>query len=236
MRNSLDISVLILTSRTQVDQLTCTINGFSSTDSQHTHLRTITLFCTPLDTPLLTAALRWPKRVSRQYMYRRLTRILQSIAVGFLAVPTGPAAQSGTTNLVLRVQPAELLTPRLVHLNFYVSRNEVESRTSQSERIVAIARTEPGRQVRVFGSLRPRPGDKLPPGLRWDGTMESAAAGAQHAACSSGDLNSGRPFPLISGWQQSGAATCSVTFTLTHARELDPGNYPITVELALVIE
>ncbi len=169
-------------------------------------------------------------------MYRRLTRILQSIAVGFLAVPAGPAAQSGTTTLVLRVDPAESLTPRLLHLNFYVSRNSAESRTSQSERVIAAARTQAGQQVRVLGLLRPRPGDRVPSGLRWDGALESAAAGAQRAVCTGGDLSSGRPFPLISGWQQSGAATCSVTFSLTRAGDLEPGNYPITVELALVVE
>ena len=67
----------------------------------------------------------------------------------------------------------------------------------------------------------------------WAGSTARATAGGQAATCSNGTFQPGTTQDLVLGWQRSGILTCAVSFALAAPRNLSPGLYSGTVNLAL---
>jgi hypothetical protein len=136
----------------------------------------------------------------------------------------------------LPVGPEARLDPRQITLNFRVSANGDTDVTSQVTNVLAWVRTLPVQQIRVtaqFVSFH-GPGGPMPAvAVRWAGSKVRATAGGHVATCSSGTFEPGAIQDLVLGWQRSGILACAVKFELTAPRNLSPGPYSGTVNLAL---
>jgi hypothetical protein len=155
-----------------------------------------------------------------------------------LACVTGPAGaqRSGTTALVLQVNPEARLDPQQVAVNFRVSADGSSEVTSQTTSVAAWVRALPGQQIRVTARLLSLNGPDGPApvtAVRWAGSRTRATAGGQAATCSSGTFEAGASHDLVLGWQRSGILTCAVNFELAAPRNLPPGLYSGIVDLAL---
>ncbi len=155
-----------------------------------------------------------------------------------LACVIGPAGaqRSGTTGLVLQVNPEARLDPQQVAVNFRVSADGSSDVTSQTTSVAAWVRASPGRQIRVTARLVSLNGPEGPApvtAVRWAGSRARATAGGQSATCSSGTFEPGATHDLVLGWQRSGVLTCAVNFELAAPRNLPSGLYSGIVDLAL---
>ena len=148
----------------------------------------------------------------------------------------GGAQHSGTTTLVLRVNQEARLDPPQVALNFRVSADGASDVTSQTAIVAALVRALPGQQIRVTAqlvSLNGPDGQVPVTQVGWAGSATRAIAGGQAATCSSGTFQPGATQDLVLGWQRSGILTCAVNFALAAPRNLSPGLYSGTVNLAV---
>lgn len=148
----------------------------------------------------------------------------------------GGAQRSGTTALVLHVNPEASLNPQQVAINFRVSADGASDVTSQTTSVAAAVRALPGQQIRITAQLVSLDGPDGPVPVTqvgWAGSTTRATAGGQAATCSSGTFQAGVPQDLVLGWQRSGVLTCAVNFTLAAPRSLSPGLYSGTMNLAL---
>jgi len=151
-------------------------------------------------------------------------------------VRPGGAQRSGTTTLVLQVNQEARLDPQQVALAFRVSADGASDVTSQATSVAASVRALPGQQIRVtvqLGSLNGPDGPVPVTQLGWAGSTTRATAGGQAATCSSGTFQPGATQDLVLGWQRSGILTCAVNFALAAPRNLSPGLYSGTVNLAV---
>jgi hypothetical protein len=151
-------------------------------------------------------------------------------------VSLGGAQRTGMTTLVLRVSQEARLDPQQVALNFRVSADGTSDVTSQTTSVGAWVRALPGQQIRVTAQLVGLNGPDGPVPVTqvgWAGSPARATAGAQAATCSSGTFQPGATQDLVLGWQRSGILTCTVNFALAEPRNLPPGLYSGTVNLAL---
>ena len=162
------------------------------------------------------------------------TAVAAILLLAFVVVLGG--VQSGTTRLAVQVNPEARLDPRQITLNFRVSANGDTDVTSQVTNVLAWVRTLPVQQIRVtaqFVSFQ-GPGGPMPAvAVRWAGSKVRATAGGNVATCSSGTFEPGAIQDLVLGWQRSGILACAVKFELTAPRNLSPGPYSGTVNLAL---
>lgn len=146
------------------------------------------------------------------------------------------AQRSGTTALVVHVNQEARLDPPQVALNFRVSADGASDVTSQTATVAAAVRALPGQQIRVTAQLVTLTGPDGPVPVTqvgWVGSTTRATAGGQAATCSSGTFQPGATQDLVLGWQRSGVLTCAVDFALAAPRNLPPGLYSGTVNLAL---
>ncbi len=160
----------------------------------------------------------------------------QVAALLLACVATGGAQRSGTTTLVLQVNPEALLDPQQLTLNFRVSADGASDVTSQTTSVAAWVRALPGQRIRVTARLASLNGPEGPvpvEAVRWSGSATRATSGARAAACSSGTFQAGATHDLVLGWQRSGILTCAVRFELAAPRTLPPGLYSGAVALAL---
>jgi hypothetical protein len=151
-------------------------------------------------------------------------------------ISLGGAQRTGTTTLVLRVNPEARLDPQQVTLNFRVSADGASDVTSQTTSVAAWVRALPGQQIRVTAQLVSLNGPNGPVPITqvgWAGSSTRATAGAQAATCSSGTFQPGVTEDLVLGWQRSGILNCAVSFALAAPRDLPPGLYSGIVNLAL---
>jgi hypothetical protein len=160
------------------------------------------------------------------------------VAVLLLAclVRPGGAQRSGTTALVVQVNQEARLDPQQVALNFRVSADGASDVTSQATSVAASVRALPGQQIRVTAQLVSLNGPDGPVPVTqvgWAGSATRATAGGHPATCSSGTFQPGASQDLVLGWQRSGILTCAVNFGLAAPRNLSPGLYSGTVNLAL---
>jgi hypothetical protein len=154
------------------------------------------------------------------------------------SVVTGGAEHSGTTALVLQVRPEARLDPQQIDVHFRVSADGLSDVSSQTANVTAWVRSLPGRPIRVSARLAAwnGPDGPAPAGaLRWTGVSIHATAGAQAANCSSGIFQEGASHDLVLGWQQSGILTCAMKLELAAPRDLPPGLYSGSVNLALSV-
>jgi hypothetical protein len=154
-----------------------------------------------------------------------------------VCIITSNAQRSGTTTLVLQVNPEARLDPQQITLNFRVSGDGASDVTSQTTNVTAWVRALPGQQIRVTARLASLAGPDGPvpiTALRWSGSTTRAIAGGRAATCSSGTFQTGAVHDLVLGWQQSGIMSCAVNFGLLAPRNLPPGLYSGTVQLALI--
>jgi hypothetical protein len=161
-----------------------------------------------------------------------------AVAVLVLAyfVSVGRAQRSGTTALALQVNQEAHLDPQQVALNFRVSADGASDVTSQTTSVGAWVRALPGQQIRVTAQLVSLNGPDGPVPVTqvgWAGSTTRGTAGGQAATCSSGTFQPGVTQDLVLGWQRSGILTCAVNFALAAPRNLSPGLYSGTVNLAL---
>ncbi|MGO9255351.1 MAG: hypothetical protein ACLQU1_03480 [Bryobacteraceae bacterium] len=161
-----------------------------------------------------------------------------AVAVLLLACVISPAGAqlSGTTSLVLQVNPEARLDPQQVAVNFRVSAGGASDVTRQTTSVAAWVRALPGQQIRVTArlvSLNGPDGAASVMAVRWAGSTTRATAGGQAATCSSGTFEPGATHDLVLGWQRSGILTCAVNFELAAAQNLPPGLYSGIVDLAL---
>src|SRR5208283_2524346 len=151
-------------------------------------------------------------------------------------IGTGAAQTSGTTSLVMQVNPEARLDPQQIAVNFRVSADGASGVTSQTTGVTAWVRALPGQQIRVTANLSSLSG---PNGLvpvtqvTWAGSTAGATGGGQAATCSSGTFATGATEDLVLGWQRPGTLTCAVSFALAAPGNLAPGVYSGTVNLAL---
>ena len=160
------------------------------------------------------------------------------VAVLLLACLVSPASaqRSGTTTLVLRVNQEARLDPPQVALNFRVSADGASDVTSQTTSVAAMVRALPGQDIRVTARLVTLNGPDGPvpvSAVGWAGSTTRATGGGQAASCSSGTFQPGATQDLVLGWQRSGILACAVNFALAAPRNLSPGLYSGTVNLAL---
>ena len=97
-------------------------------------------------------------------------------------------------------------------------------------------RALPAQQIRVTARLVSLNGPDGPvpvTAVGWAGSATRATAGGQAATCSTGTFQPGATQDLVAGWQRSGILTCAVNFELVAPRNLSPGLYTGTVNLAL---
>jgi hypothetical protein len=163
------------------------------------------------------------------------TAAVAALLLACLVRPSG-AQRSGTTTLVLQVNQEARLDPRQVALNFRVSGDGASDVTSQTISVAAWVRALPGQQIRVTAQLVSLTGPDGPVPVTqvgWAGSTTRATAGGQAATCSSGTFQPGATQDLVLGWQRSGILTCAVDFALAAPRNLSPGLYLGTVNLAL---
>jgi hypothetical protein len=161
-----------------------------------------------------------------------------ALAVLMLAclVSPGGAQHSGTTALVVQVNPEARLDPQQVALNFRVSADGASDATTQTTSVAASVRALPGQRIRVTARLVSLDGPDGPVPVTqvgWAGSTTRATAGGQAATCSSGTFQPGVTHDLVLGWQRSGILACAVNFVLAAPRNLSPGLYSGTVNLAL---
>ena len=154
----------------------------------------------------------------------------------FGAINNAAAQGSGTTALVLRINPESRLDPQQITLDFQITSDRTLGMTSKRALIAAAVRPLPGQQIHVtarFASLTGPDGPIPASILRWDGVAVNATGGGQYATCSSGVFSSGAAQDLVMGWNQPGTVTCSVNFQLADERNLRPGAYSGVVTLAV---
>jgi hypothetical protein len=163
------------------------------------------------------------------------TAVVAALLLACLVSPAS-AQHSGTTMLVLRVNQEARLDPPQVTLNFRVSPDGASDVTSQSTSVAALVRALPGQEIRVTVRLLSLNGPDGPvpvSAVGWAGSTTRAMAGGQAATCSSGTFQPGATQDLVLGWQRSGILACAVSFALAAPRNLPPGLYSGTVNLAL---
>jgi hypothetical protein len=163
------------------------------------------------------------------------TAVVAALLLVCLVRPGG-AQRSGTTTLLLRVNQEVRLDPPQVALNFRVSANGASDFTSQTTSVAALVRALPGQQIRVTAQLVSLNGPDGPVPVTqvgWAGSTTRATGGGQAATCSSGTFQPGATQDLVLGWQRSGILACTVNFSLAAPRDLSPGLYSGTVNLAL---
>ncbi len=138
------------------------------------------------------------------------------------------AQNTGTTTLLLRVNPEARLDPPQLPLAFHISPDGSSDVTTASAVVTALVRTAPGQPIRLTGRLA-----NLNAQVRWTGSLLTASGGGKDALCSPGTLAPGAAQDLITGWQRSGTATFSLHFELVNARLLAPGDYSAVVQLGM---
>jgi len=167
----------------------------------------------------------------------RATRAVIGPAL-LLLVPVVLAAQqrSGTTALAIHVVPEARLTPSQVMLQFHVAADGSASVVTETALIEAWMRPLPHQQIRLAAQLTNFSGPSGPAArdaVSWSGTVASAAGGGQIALCTGGSFQAASILDLASGWESAGKLACSVSFSLTGASNLSPGDYTGTVALTL---
>ena len=146
------------------------------------------------------------------------------------------AQRTGTTTLAVQVNQEARLDPPQVALNFRVSADGASDVAIQTASVAAWVRALPAQQIRVTARLVSLNGPDGPvpvTAVGWAGSATRATAGGQAATCSTGTFQPGATQDLVAGWQRSGILTCAVNFELVAPRNLSPGLYTGTVNLAL---
>ena len=167
-----------------------------------------------------------------------MPKVLLGAGIFLLVCPAfeGIAQHSGTTRLVLQVQPEARIDPQQVPLNFRVSADGASDVTAASAIIVARVRNLPGQPIRVTAQLVSLEGPSGPVPLtavRWTGSPGIATGGGRQAICSRGTFSPGAPRDFVQNWQTPGTLTCSMHFELMDPRTLPAGLYSGVVKLAL---
>jgi hypothetical protein len=163
--------------------------------------------------------------------------VVQSVLLsGAIATLTAQNA-----SLVIQVKPEAHLNPTAIPLTFTVA-NPGEVVVSQPVAVTAWVRALPGQQILLTAQLGTLagPNGAAPASslawvgaLAWVGSMGRATGGGTTAACTSGDFSGGSVQSLISGWNQSGIATCNVSFSLSTDSTWTPGTYTSQANLTL---
>jgi len=158
-----------------------------------------------------------------------------SQALLLLACLVSNAQRTGSTSLLLQINPEARIDPQQVALNFRVSADGASDVTTQAANVTAWVRALRGQQIRVTAQLASPNGPNGPvsAAVRWSGSTTRATAGARAATCSSGTLQSSAAGDLVLGWQESGILTCAINFDLVSPRSLPPGLYSGTVQLTV---
>ena len=162
-------------------------------------------------------------------MITKLSAILLLLAAG------AAIASAQNTGLVIQVNPEAHLNISSVPLVFTVS-NPGETVVSQPVTITAWVRNLPGETIQLtaqVGTLDGPAGSKPVSAVSWSGSLARATGGASVASCTLGSFAAGSVQSLISGWTQSGIASCTVTFRLETDASWTPGTYASNAGLKL---
>jgi len=157
---------------------------------------------------------------------------LVSAAAGF-AVAAG--AQQTGSGLVVHIEPEAHLSPLSATLSFTVA-NPGGIVASDPVAVNAWVRALPGQQILVTALASDIVGPFGRIGrsaLAWTGIMQTTTGGAATATCTSGSFEQDRLRQLISNWNQSGIARCTVVFSLTTQPSWPAGAYSGRVDFAL---
>jgi hypothetical protein len=163
----------------------------------------------------------------------------QALMVSLLAL-TGSMVSSAAQNtgLMIQVNPEAHLDVTSVPFTFTVT-NPGEVAVSQPVTVTAWVRNLPGQQIQLIAeavTLAGANGNQAVSAIGWTGSMARATGGAAVAHCAGGDFANGSSQSLISGWNQSGIAACTLTFTLKTDASWAPGTYTGQVSLKLLVQ
>ena len=152
----------------------------------------------------------------------------------FACMAFGLWAQS--TSLVIRIQPESHLSPSSIPLSFTVVRPG-ETIVSEPVEVTGWVRSLPGQsiQLTVQTALTGPAGTVSGSRLSWTATQGRATGGGLTSTCTRGSFTGGAIQSLISGWSESGIATCNVSFALTTASDWPTGTYSGRAILALTM-
>lgn len=155
------------------------------------------------------------------------------VALFVLVVSPASSQRTGGSTLMLQVQPEEHVSPSQVPFSIEV-KADGSVVASVPVDITAWVRALPNRQIQLSaraGTLTGPVGAVSVSAIKWSGSMGRTTGGGEAAVCTSGSLGDGDGL-LVSGWKQSGALTCQVSFSLV-PDGLAAGIYTGQVELSL---
>lgn len=145
-----------------------------------------------------------------------------------------PLASAQSTGLVIKVNPEAHLDISTIPLSFTVN-EPGEVVMSQPVTVTAWVRALPGQQIELTAAVDGLDGPVSVPltALTWSGAMGRATGGAVTANCTQGTFTEGASQSLISNWNQSGIATCTVSFSLKTDASWTAGTYSGHADLKL---
>ena len=155
------------------------------------------------------------------------------LAIGALCITAGMSS-GGSSTLVIDVRPEAYVNPASLDLTFNVN-NPGQIIDSTPLQATGWVRALPAQRIRVTASAAlfdPAGVSFAPQSLQWAGVLTRATGGAATGVCTSGSFLSGGPQDLITGWQESGIASCTLTFSLATASAWVKGSYHARIALA----
>ncbi len=141
--------------------------------------------------------------------------------------------------LVIEIKSETHLKPAHADLVFEVE-NPGDMVRTVPVAVAAWARSAPGKTIHLEiqrSAVFDESGSPVPDAaLSWNAVMTDATAGAVGAICLDGAMASSLPKTLISGWTQSGIATCTIIFNLATHPDWPAGTYHGDVDFDLAIQ
>jgi hypothetical protein len=158
-----------------------------------------------------------------------------------VAAALWPAARvagqrAGSTSLLVNVVPESQLTPSRLSMRFNVSADGSADDLRQISIVTARVRTLPNHPIHLtarMGAVTGPSGAAPQAIVEWSGSSLAAAGGAQGSTCTSGSLAAGASQDLVAEWPTSGSITCRIAFRLANPRDLPPGSYTASLDLAI---
>ena len=166
-----------------------------------------------------------------------MTPIYKTLALLLL---TGAASilSAQNTGLTINVSPEAHLNVTSLPISFTVA-TPGEVAVSQPVTVSAWVRNLPGQQIQLMAQLDGLTGpskDVQVSNVSWSGNMDRATGGATVSHCTAGSFAAGSAQSLIAGWNASGIASCSVTFTVKTDASWAPGSYTGHADLKLLVQ